>query len=166
MMPQAATFILLVGLAAVPAVAQRPPDFAGEWRPINQGSPRPEPPRSDAPPPPRTVAFPVPLAADALKVTRRVESGGRDASYDFSYKLDGSETVNQMGPLVFHTKAVWEGQALVLNSNVDVEDKPIGTLRETYTLDGGKLMIETVRTGPAGTIRDRTVHEKVVRSPQ
>ena len=157
--------LLMFVVATAASRAQARSDFSGEWRPIDRDTP-PPPTGGGPPPPPRTLSITVTQTSDALKIARRVESDGHEAVYNFTYKFDGTESVNQMGPLVFYTRGSWEGGSLVLASDVSVEDRRIGTLRESYTLTEGKLTIDTIRTGPAGTIKDKTVHERVVRSPQ
>src|SRR6185503_14983639 len=63
---------------------------------------------------------------------------------------------------VFYTRVSREGASLVLASDVGFDDRRIGTLRETYVLEDGKLTVETIRTGPAGTMKSKTVHERVI----
>jgi hypothetical protein len=142
--------------------AQQRPDFSGEWRPIGGDAAPPAPPGGGPPPPPRTLAITITQSPGELKIARRVESEGREAVYNFTYKVDGTETVNPMGPLVFYSRASWQGESLVVASDVGVDDRRIGTLRETYVLEDGKLTVETSRTGPAGTMKSKTVHEKVI----
>jgi hypothetical protein len=155
--------VLVLAAAAADPNRQSRPDFTGEWRPIDS-APAPAPPVGGGPPPPpRTLALTIAQTPGELKVARRTESGGRETVYNFTYKLDGTESVNQMGPLVFYTRGSWQGTALLLASDVSVEDQRIGTLRETYTLEDGKLTVDTIRTGPAGTMKNRTAHEKVIR---
>jgi hypothetical protein len=142
--------------------AQTRPDFSGDWRPIDQGtSSVPPPTNGGPPPPPRTLSTTVAQTLSELKIARRVESGGREATYNFVYKLDGTESVNQMGPLVFRTRAAWDGAALVLTSAVSAEDNPVGKLREIYRLDNGSLLVETVRETPSGTFTGMTRNEKL-----
>ena len=155
--------ILAFVLATGSSLVQKHPDFSGEWRPIGAPAMQAPPSGGDPPPPPRTVSVTITQTGEDLKVVRQTLSGGREATYNFSYKLDGTETVNQMGPLVFHTRASWEGAALVLASNVSVEERLIGTIREIYSLEEGKLTVQSVRTGPAGPMKNTTVHERVVR---
>jgi hypothetical protein len=78
----------------------------------------------------------------------------------FTYKLDGSESVNQMGPLVLTTKAAWEGTALILSSTATADENPLGRLREIYRLENGELIVETTRETPAGTFKGTTVHRR------
>ena len=140
--------------------AQQRPDFSGEWRPSGGDATPPAPPAGGPPPPPRTLSITVSQTPDELKITRRVVSEGREAVYHFTYKLDGTESVNQMGPLVFYTRVSREGASLVLASDVGFDDRRIGTLRETYALEDGTLTVDTIRTGPAGTMKSKTVHER------
>jgi len=162
----AAVCVLVFEVAIAVLIAQSRPDFSGEWRPVDGNTPQQQPTNGEPPPPPRTLSITVVQTAETLKIARRVESDGHEAVYNFTYKLDGTESVNQMGPLVFYTRGSWEGGSLVLASDVSVEDRRLGTLRETYTLEAGKLTVDTIRTGPAGTMKDKTVHEKIARPPQ
>jgi hypothetical protein len=91
---------------------------------------------------------------------RRVETGGREAVYMFIYKLDGTESVNQMGSIVFTTTVTWDGAALVLSSKASVEGKPIGQVKDVYRLQDGELLVETTRQTPAGTFTSTTTHRR------
>jgi hypothetical protein len=93
-------------------------------------------------------------------VDRELETAGRSVVNSFVYKLNGTESANQMGPLVFKTKATWEGSTLVLSSAVSTGGNAIGDLRETYRLETGELVVETTRKTAAGTASARTVHRK------
>ncbi len=159
----------LSGLVAVTAVvaaiaeAQNRPDFSGLWKPIEAAStstPLPAPRPDGPPPPPRTVSTTIMHSATELKMDRRVEMAGRETVHPFIYKLDGTESVNQMGPLLFRTKATWDGAALVLMSVISVDDKPIGESRDVYRLEKGDLIVETERKTPAGTFTSRSVNRK------
>ena len=154
-------------LAAACAAAQAKADLSGVWKPIDTASPPPEPPPppvaggpSPPPPPPKTLSLTVTQSPTELKVVRELEGGGRTVNQTFIYRFDGTESVNQMGPLVFRTKATWDSDALVLASTVSANDKPIGDLKELYRLVNGELVVESTRTTPAGTFSGRTVHRK------
>jgi hypothetical protein len=95
-----------------------------------------------------------------MKVDRELETGSRTVVSTFRYKLDGSASVNQMGPLVLTTKAAWEGTALILSSTAAADEKPLGNLREVYRLANGELIVETTRETPAGTFKETTVHRR------
>jgi len=162
MMRVTALYLLFLTMTTGHPSAQQRPDFSGEWRPIGGDAAPPTPPGGGPPPPPRTLAITITQSPGELKIARRVESEGREAVYNFTYKVDGTETVNPMGPLVFYSRASWQGESLVVASDVGADDRRIGTLREIYVLEDGKLTVETSRTGPAGTMKSKTVHERVI----
>ena len=85
---------------------------------------------------------------------------GRETVQTFVYKLDGTESVNQMGPLIFRTKAAWDGAALVLSSVISVDGKAMGESKDVYHLENGQLIVETTRQTPAGTFTARSVNTK------
>ncbi len=149
--------------------AQTRPDFSGVWKPVDSAgatapasAPPPAPPGGGPPPPPppRTIALTIVQSATELRIERRADAGGREVIYDFTYKLDGTESGNQMGSTLLKTKAAWERDALVLSSVASVEDKPLGQLKEVYRLENGNLVVESTRYTPAGVMAARTVHRK------
>ena len=171
-MKQMHTFVggvVAIMILAGAAAAQTRPDFSGVWKPIDVGvstltapAPPPPPPPDGPPPPPppRTLSLTIAHSRSEMKIDRRVDSAGRELVYTFTFKLDGSENVNQMGSIDFRTKASWDGDALVLNAVTSVGDKPIGQLKEVYRLEGGELVIETTRQTPAGTFTSKAAHRK------
>lgn len=143
--------------------AQDQPVFSGRWKPVEQGPPVTAPPApapGGPPKPPRTISVTITQSAMEMKVDRELETDGRTVTSAFTYKLDGSESVNQMGPLVLTTRAGWEGTALVLSSTASADGKPLGRLREIYRLENGELIVETTRETPAGTFKGTTVHRR------
>lgn len=146
--------------------AQTRLDFSGTWVPVgNVGTQPPLPPsRPDGPPPPppppRTISLTIAQSASQLTIERRAEVGGQETVYPFVYRLDGSETVNQMGVLSFRTRASWNDDSLVLTSTASTEGSALGDVKEVYRLTDGNLIVETTRQGPAGTFTSRTVHRR------
>ena len=160
--------VLTMGLSTLKASQSRP-DFSGVWTPEDNQSATipPPPPPSGAPggpppppPPPRTLSLSITQSPTDLTVNRRVEVGGREETYAFVYRLDGSESVNRMGVLVFRTKAAWDGGSLVLSSAVSTEGNAFATSRDVYHLENGSLVVENTRNAPAGTFTSRTVHKR------
>jgi hypothetical protein len=144
--------------------AQGRPDFSGRWKPVEAGPvpgpATPSPAPGGPPPPPRTVALTITQSEARLKVDRELETEGRTTISTFAYTLDGAESINQMGPLVYATKARWEGPAVVLTSTVSADANAIGRITESYQLVNGDLVVETTRTTPAGTFTSKSVHKK------
>ena len=137
----AGCFAVLILVAAV-AVAQNRTDFSGLWtpavsaRPPSRPVPDPDlPPQPKLPPPNRLISITIKQSATELRVDlMMLESEGREVVHPFIYNLDGSESVNQMGTAVHHTKVTWEGEALVLSSAVFVDGDPIGETRDVYRI--------------------------------
>jgi hypothetical protein len=143
--------------------AQDQPLFSGRWKPVESAAPAtPAPGTSPGgpPPPPRTLSITITQSATEMKVDRELETAGRTIVSTLTYKLDGTESVNQVGPVVFTTNAEWEGAALILSSVVTADEKPLGHLREVYRLKNGELVVETTRETPAGTFNGTTVHRR------
>ena len=165
-----ARYLLAMMLLATVTAAQTRPDFSGVWTPVGSpGSaapPLPPPPPGGGPPPPppppRTVSTTIAQSATELKIDRRVEIDGRETVYTFVYNLDGTESVNQMGPMVFRTKATWDGAALVLSSVISTGEntRTFGESKEIYRLENGELIVETTRQTPAGTFTSKGVNRK------
>lgn len=162
-----ATIVAIVVALAVTLGAQNKPDFSGTWVPIDSAaSPAPPlpPPTPDGPPPPppppRTLSLSVTQTPAEMKVERRVDASGRVDVYAFAYRLDGSETVNRMGVLVFRATAAWDGTRLVISSAVTTEGNALGTIKEVYRLENGTLVVDSTRTSPAGVFTSRTVHKR------
>jgi hypothetical protein len=80
--------------------------------------------------------------------------------YHFVYNLDGTESVNQMGPMVFRTKVTWDGPALVLSSVISTGGNTVGESKDIYRLENEELIVETTRKTPAGTLTVRGVNRK------
>jgi hypothetical protein len=159
--------ITLLFALVVPIGAQNRADFSGTWVPIDStASPAPPlpPPTPDGPPPPppapRTLSLFVTQSAAEMKVERRVDVSGREEIYTFTYRLDGAETVNRMGVLVFRANASWDGASLIVASAVTTGGNAVGTMRDVYRLENGNLVVDTTRTAPAGVFTSHTVHKR------
>lgn len=156
----ALTAVLAVALA-VAGNAQKP-DFSGVWTP--------EAPAAAAParggggggrgmaPGPMTVTH----KGESLVIERTM--GENKISQTF--KLDGTESVNkQMGrggaEVEMKSTAKWDGSKLTI---VTKQAAPNGSVREfsqSWTLEGGNLVIESTRTGRAGApVTAKTTYKK------
>ena len=158
-----------VALTATLAAAQLPADFSGVWRPVDALSsaiPPPPPPAAGPggppppPPPPKTISTTIMQSASELTVRRHMEGADGPIVQAFTYRLDGGESVNQFGPIVFRTTAAWDGAALVLSSTLSTEGQPLGVAREVYRLENGNLVVETNRRTPAGTFTSTGVNAR------
>lgn len=141
------------------AAVQGKPDLSGTWTP-DPIPPRVEPREGMPPPPPRVLEVTIAQTDTSLKVTRRLEFGGRETLSVSTYKLDGTESVNQTGPLVYRATAAWDGSDLVITSKISADEKPLGSQKEIYRIEGGQLTVESTRQTPVGTMNTSTVHKK------
>ena len=144
---------------------QSNPDFSGVWVPVDGGSPPPPPPppppgMPPPPPPPRTVSLTIKQTDTTLTIERLVDVSGQHAVHTATFNLDGTERVNQKEPLTLRSKAAWSSGALVVTSVAMHEGQKIGELSETYRLDNGSLVVETIRVTPAGTFTSKTRHTR------
>jgi hypothetical protein len=144
---------------------QTNPDFSGVWKPVDGGTPPPKlPPPPPGipppPPPPKTLSLTITHTPTTLTLTRKADAAGREVEFTASFKLDGTESVNQMGPVVRRSKAAWQDGSLVINTTASADGSVLGEIQEVYRLVNGDLVIDTTRKTPAGTFTGRTVNRK------
>lgn len=89
-----------------------------------------------------------------------MEVGSERAVYTFTYNFDGTETTNQMGPILSKSTAAWNGERLTITSTHHYEGKQLGQGTETYALDNGKLIVEGERVVPGGRFPSRETYSK------
>ena len=150
----AMTAVLAVALA-VTGYAQKP-DFSGTWTP--------EAPAAGAPAPagggggggggrgggmagPMTVT----QKADALVIDRTMGEN----KVTSTYKLDGTESVNKQmgrGGAEVETKstAKWDGSKLTIVTKTPAPDGSVREATQTWSLEGGNLVIDRTATGREG----------------
>ena len=154
----ALTAVLAVALA-ITGYAQKP-DFSGVWTP-------------EAP-----AAAPAGggggggrgMGAGPMTVTHKgdtltIERSMGDNKVTSTYKLDGSESVNKMmgrgGEVETKSTAKWDGSKLTI---VTKQAAPDGSMREssqTWSLEGGNLVVESTRPGRDGNpMTAKTTYKK------
>lgn len=136
-----------IGLVAIAALAiasvafaQAKPDFSGTWTP--------EPAAGAAAGGGaagggggRGMAGPMTVKQTATELT--IEREGRNGPMTQTYKLDGTPSTIQMGPMQATATAKWDGNKLVISTKTDN-----GEQTQTWSLANGALTIE--RTGGRG----------------
>lgn len=127
------TAALVVALA-VAGYAQKP-DFSGTW------TPQPAAEGQGGGGGGRGFGGPMTVKQTATEIS--VETQGRNGPQTRTYKLDGSETEMQMGPMTAKVSAKMEGDKLVITTKTDN-----GEQTQTWSLADGKLTI--ARTGGRG----------------
>ena len=168
------TFLLVAAMAAGGS-SQVAIDLSGSWR-LEQLeahallTPRPAvdadgvPP---PPPPPPQIAMKITQTPSAFHIERTLGTEDGLTLQQADYKLDGSETTSQMGPILSRTTAAWNGRELVLSTIHSaagdavgpMAGQVLGNLQETFTIQEGRLVINSMRS-----IRGSQSHETFVYS--
>ena len=87
------------------------------------------------------------LTLDATSLTR--ESEGPQGPVKTVFKLDGTETAIQMGPMSGKAVAKWDGNSIVIEQTVETQNGA-RTTKSVYTVEGDCLVITTTRQGRDG----------------
>ena len=157
--------VLLFALATAvvlpfPARAQAKPDFSGTWT-LDTA-------KSDPAPPGRGGGFGGGGGSVTIKQTGAelaVTSEGRQGPQTMTYKLDGTESTNQVmgrgGAQSVKSTAKWDGSSLVIQTTRDFNGMSI-TSKEVRRLDnvGKEMIVETTAQTPNGEQKRKTVYTK------
>ena len=141
-----------------PARAQSRPDFSGTWT-LDTA-------KSDPAPQGRgggggAATLTIKQTATELAIT----SEGRQGPQTLTYKLDGSESTNQMmgrgGATTVKSTAKWDGSNLVIDTTRDIQGMSI-TTKEVRRLDNGgkEMLVETTAQTPNGEQKRKVVYTK------
>jgi hypothetical protein len=155
----ALTAVLAVALA-VTGYAQKP-DFSGVWTP-------------DA-----AAAAPAGgggggggrgMAAGPMTVTQKgdtltIERTMGDNKVSSTYKLDGTESVNKQmgrgGEIETKSTAKWDGSKLTIVTKTPAQDGTVREASQTWSLEGGNLVIDSTRPGRDGSpMTTKTTYKK------
>ena len=144
--------IIAAAILAVSSVAfAQKPDFSGTWTPDAAAAPPAGGGRGMAGP------MTVKQTADTLTIERTMGEN----KVTSVYKLDGTESENKMmgrgGEVVTKSTAKWDGTKLVISTTRPGQDGTPMTQTQTWSLDGGNLVIE--RPGRDGAV-NKTVYKK------
>lgn len=162
---------LVLFLALPQAVlAQAKPDFSGTWT-FDEAKSDPAPARAGrgggggggrgggrmggAP----ATAMTIKQTAAELSMDRTTAQG----SQTIVYKLDGSESTNTIGPGPATSKAMWDGNKLVVTTTQTVQGRGSEITinsKDIYSMDGNVLTIETTRTTPGGDQTRKLIYTK------
>jgi len=138
------TAVLALAVTAL-AFAQAKPDFSGTWtldpaKSVMGGGP-------GGPPGGRGPGGPMTVKQTATELARETSRGERTMT--MTYKLDGTESTNAMGPMTSKSTASWNGDQLVIKT---VRETPNGTMEttETWSLGSGGKELTVVTASPRG----------------
>ena len=157
------TLLALMAAVILPFAAHAQPkaDFSGTWT-LDTA-------KSDPPPQGRGGGGggggggtqTIKQAANELSIT----SEGRGGPQTLVYKLDGSESTNQVmgrgGAQTVKSTAKWDGSSLVIETTRDFQGTPI-TTKEVRRLDNGgkEMQVESTTQTPNGELKRKTVYTK------
>ena len=157
----ALTAVLAVALA-VTGYAQKP-DFSGVWTP--------EAPAAGAAAGGGGGGGGRGMAAGPMTVTQKgdslvIERTMGDNKVSSTYKLDGTESINKMmgrGGAEVETKstAKWDGSKLTIVSKQAAPDGSVRESSQTWSLEGGNLVLDATRPGRDGApMVTKTIYKK------
>ena len=163
-MKVAKTGIIAAAVLALSSVAfAQKPDFSGTWTP-DVAAAAPAPP-AGAGGGQRGGGMPAPMTVKQTATDLTVEQTRGEMKVTQSYKLDGTESVNKMTmgrgenarEVESKSTAKWDGAKLVISTTRPGQDGTPMTTTQTWSLDGGNLVIE--RPGRDGAVQ-KTVYKK------
>ena len=155
----ALTAVLAVALA-VTGYAQKP-DFSGVWTPDAAAAA----PAGGGGGGGRGMA-PGPMSVKQTADTLTIERTAGENKIVSTYKLDGTESVNKMagrGGAEIETKstAKWDGSKLTIVTKQAAPDGSVRESSQSWSLEGGNLVVESTRTGREGTpVTAKTTYKK------
>lgn len=141
---------------ATMAFAQAKPDFSGTWTPDAAAAPAPPAGGGGGGGGMRGgMGGPMTIKQDATTLTITRTMGENQVVQ--TYKLDGTESENKMmgrgGEVVTKSTAKWDGSKLVITTQRPGQDGAMMTQSQTYSLEGGSLVIES--PGRDGAVQKR-----------
>lgn len=139
-----ATFaVFTVLLAAASLAAQSKPNFSGTWK-LNTS-------KSDFGPLPAPTSRTDVIEHNdpALKVATTADTPQGPQSFTSNYTTDGKEATNKRGPAEAKSTITWDGNKLVVNTKLNVQDQDV-TIKSVWTLsEDGKTLTQNVHLSAA-----------------
>ena len=140
---------------ATMAFAQAKPDFSGTWTPDAAAAPAPPAGGGGGGGMRGGGGGPMTIKQDATTLTITRTMGENQVVS--TYKLDGTESENKQmgrgGEIVTKSTAKWDGSKLVITTQRPGQDGAMMSQSQTYSLEGGNLVIES--PGRDGAVQKR-----------
>lgn len=154
------TAVLVVALA-VAGYAQKP-DFSGVWTP--DAAAAPAAPAGGGGGGGRGMAA-GPMTVSHKGDTLTIERAMGENKVSSTYKLDGTESVNKMmgrgGEVETKSTAKWDGAKLTIVTKQAAPDGSVRESSQTWSLEGGNLVVESTRQGREGApVTAKTTYKK------
>ena len=146
---------------ATMAFAQAKPDFSGTWAPDAAAAPAPPAGGGGGGGGMRGGGMMGPMVVKQDATTLTITRTMGENSVVQTYKLDGTESENKQmgrgGEMVTKSTAKWDGAKLTISTKSTGPDGAERVQTQTWSLDGGNLVIE--RPGRDGAV-NKTVYKK------
>jgi hypothetical protein len=163
-MRRVSLWVFMLALAMpIAAWAQGKPDFSGTWTlDAEKSDPAPQRGGGGGGGGGGRGGGPITIKQTANELV--IQSEGRQGPQTLTYKLDGTESSNEMmgrgGTVAVKARAKWDGAKLVIESTRDMGGTTV-TVTETRRLDGKDMVVETSTSGgPNGPMTRKTVYTK------
>jgi len=147
--------VLAAALGLTAMEAQAKPNLTGDWK-LNVS-------RSEFGefPAPASMTMKNTHEEPSLKVLSKAVSDAGEANYDLTFRTDGVETVNTVGPTEMKSVSSWEGETLVLKTKGTFGDTDVTLVDKWDLSDGGKtLTIRRHWSSSRGELDQKLVLEK------
>lgn len=145
--------LLAVALLTAPAVAADKPNFSGNWKMNVTKS------NFGVLPAPNSITRQITHAEPALTIVEEQDSPAGAQKTTRVYTTDGKETTFQASGTDVKTAAAWEGDVLVVISNVEAAGLRF-TDRMTLSTDGNELTSAVHISSPQGDVDLLVVFER------
>jgi hypothetical protein len=130
--------LLVIAAASNMAVAGDKPDFSGNWKLDTDKS-------TFGPlPPPASMTAKIKHTEPDLVIETTSDNGQGAQTSTSKYSTDGKETTNSMMGNDVKSKAGWEGNVLVVNSNMDMGGAAVKLVAKYSLSDDGKTLTQTL----------------------
>jgi hypothetical protein len=137
-----------------PLSSQTRPDLSGTWR-LDETRSDPIPVTKlgpDGKPGPPPGSRPKMLVITQTSAMLTIDETSGKGMRRFTFKLDGTESMNWRGPIQMRSRSSWEGSKLVFSTTNFVEYDNFGNEKEVYSLQDGSLILERTLHRRDGTI--------------
>jgi hypothetical protein len=147
--------VIVMAVATMAASAQ--PNFSGNWK-LNTSKSKLNDQWSMAP-----KSIGIKQSGNELGVDKQVSFQDNDVTISDKFTLDGKECINQgWGDTEKKSTVNWSdnNKSLLINTSISMRDGGTMTIKETYSMDGDALVLDSHASSSYGDVEERMVYEK------
>jgi len=148
-------FVIVMALATMAASAQA--NFSGSWK-LNSSKSELNDQWSMAP-----KSIDIKQSGNELGVDKHVSFQNNDMTISDKFTLDGKECINQgWGDTDKKSTVNWSDnkKSLVINTSISMRDGGTMTIKETYSMDGDALVLDSHASSSYGDVEEHMVYDK------